>query len=213
MNDQSLIHSAYTYLKEQIVSGNLVPGTLLSENELAEKLQMSRTPVRNAISHLEAEGFVVSLKKRGVLVKEISFKEMVDMFEATMSMLIYTLDVRKERGIRLNLDKLEECVQKQMEAEKADDYLTYCRYSMLFAKAVISTINNQAMIKAMDSYVDKIAMVAYNNYKNTPYKKHYSANDVNRALLNALKEDDDEEARRIAKNYIARSRMGIDSHF
>lgn len=196
---QSLVSTAYTTLKNRIVRGQLMPGTLLSENELADELKMSRTPVRNAITHLESEGFVVSLKNRGVLVKEISQKETMDMYEFVMAMLVYTLDVKSERGVQLNMEKLEECLNRQFEAEQADDYLSYMQNSMLFIKAIVSSINNLAMLATMESYVDKLAMASYINYLNTPYIKHYSANNLNRSIFEALQKGDDDEARRLAK--------------
>ena len=81
MSSKSLIDTAYTKIRQKIIHGDFMPGTLLSENELANELNMSRTPIRTAISHLESEGFVVSFKNRGTLVKEISFKEILDMIE------------------------------------------------------------------------------------------------------------------------------------
>ncbi|MHA6482058.1 GntR family transcriptional regulator [Paenibacillus sp. strain BS8-2] len=203
---QSLVSTAYTTLKNRIVRGQLLPGTLLSENEIADELKMSRTPVRNAITHLESEGFVTSLKNRGVLVKEISQKESMDMYEAVMAMLVYTLDVKSERNIVLNMEKLEEFLHKQIQAEKADDYLAYMQNSMLFIKAIVSSINNLAMLASMESYVDKLAMAAYINYLNTPYIKHYSANNLNRSIFEALQRGDDDEARRIAKGAFAYAR-------
>lgn len=201
--------TAYNILKERIIGGRLSPGTLLSENELAEELNMSRTPVRNAITHLESEGFVVSLKNRGVLIKEISAKEMLDMYEATMAMLVYTLDVISERGVKLNMERLEGILEQQLQAEQVDDYLAYIKHSMLFIKAVVSSIQNQAMLAVMDSYVDKISMAAYINYLNTPYIKHYSANELNRSIFTALSEGKEDEARRITKNALTRARERV----
>lgn len=209
MSSQSLVNTAYKALKERMLCGSLMPGTMLSENEIAEELQMSRTPVRNAITRLEAEGFVQSLKNRGILVREISGKETMDMFEATMAMLVYVLDMTHELGIRLNLEKLEEFVQKQIEAEEADDYLSYMKNSMLFFKAVISSINNQAMLEVMEGYADKLAMASYINYLRTPFVKHYSANHLNRSILEALKAGDSEGVRSIVKSFNRSTRNRI----
>ncbi|MCR2807768.1 GntR family transcriptional regulator [Paenibacillus soyae] len=206
MASQSLVSTAYTILKERIIEGRLLPGTLISENEIADELKMSRTPVRNAITHLESEGLVVSLKNRGVLVKEILGKEFLDMYEATMAMLVYTLDVIRERGIQLNLARLEDILDKQLQAEQADDYLSYIKHSMLFIKAVVSSIQNQAMLAVMEGYVDKISMAAYLNYMNTPYVKHYSANELNRSIFRALSEGKEDEAKRIVKDALATAR-------
>lgn len=209
MTSQLLMNTAYMKLRERIVGGELMPGTLLSENELAEELQMSRTPVRNAITHLESEGFVVALKNRGVLVKEISGKEMLDMYEAMMSLLVYAIDVKNERGNNIDMAKLQECLEQQFEAELANDYYKYIQNTLLFNRVIVSSINNQAMIAIMDTYVDKIAMASYINFKLTPHIKHYSANQLNKSIYDALLAGQDEEARQIAKGAFRKVRSRL----
>lgn len=209
MTSQLLMNTAYMKLRERIVGGELMPGTLLSENELAEELQMSRTPVRNAITHLESEGFVVALKNRGVLVKEISGKEMLDMYEAMMSLLVYAIDVKNERGNHIDMAKLKECLDQQFEAEHANDYYKYIQNTLLFNRVIVSSINNQAMIAIMDTYVDKIAMASYINFKLTPHIKHYSANKLNKSIYDALLAGQDEEARQIAKDSFRKVRSRL----
>ena len=80
---------AYQQLRENIINGHFLPGMLLSENEMAEHFGMSRTPIRAAISLLGTEGFVESIRGRGVFVKEFSFREFHDMFEVLASMQLY----------------------------------------------------------------------------------------------------------------------------
>lgn len=215
MTTQSLMNTAYATLRERIVGGSLMPGTLLSENELAEELQMSRTPIRNAISHLESEGFVVSLKNRGVLVKEIGGKEMLDMYEAMMSLLIYAIEVKNERNHAIDMEKLKECLERQFEAEQNGDYFTYIQNTLLFNRIIVSSINNYAMLAIMDTYVDKIAMASFINFKLTPHIKHYSANKLNKSIYDALLEGRDGEARRIAKDayHYARARVFENGRF
>ncbi|WP_442052011.1 GntR family transcriptional regulator [Paenibacillus sp. 2TAB19] len=209
MASQSLVNTAYTKLRERIVGGNLMPGTLLSENELAEELQMSRTPVRNAITHLESEGFVVALKNRGVLVKEVSGKELLDMYEAILALVVYAIDVRSERENHIPMELLKEYLNRQFEAEQAGDYYTYINNSMLFMRTLVSSINNTAMTSQLDMYVDKITMASYINFKLTPHIKHYSANQLNKSIYDALLAGDEEQARKLAKGAFiyARSRM------
>ena len=91
MNKISLVDTAYMMLRERMVCGELMPETLLSENELAEEYQMSRTPIRHAIARLESEGYVTALKNRGVLVKDVGGKEFLDLIEQIQSMLFILL--------------------------------------------------------------------------------------------------------------------------
>src|SRR6516225_1215606 len=115
MSSKSLIDIAYTKIRQKIILGDFMLGTLLSENELANELNMSRTPIRTAISHLESEGFVVSLKNRGILVKEISVKEILDMIEVMITYQIQAIDSIIERGCPIDIPELEKCLNMQIE--------------------------------------------------------------------------------------------------
>jgi DNA-binding GntR family transcriptional regulator len=68
-------------LRQRIVEGHLAPGTKLNERALAEQLQVSRTPLREAIKMLAAEGLVELLHNRGAVVAQMSEQDVVDTFE------------------------------------------------------------------------------------------------------------------------------------
>lgn len=69
---QSLSDKAYSQLEEMIVTLQLEPGAVLSEHELGDKLQIGRTPVREALHRLAREGLVRILPRKGILVTEIN---------------------------------------------------------------------------------------------------------------------------------------------
>jgi DNA-binding GntR family transcriptional regulator len=75
---------AYDYVKARLLDGRFAGGTLLSENEIAARLDVSRTPVRQAFVQLEAEGLLELYPRRGALVVPISPSEAEDVFEARM---------------------------------------------------------------------------------------------------------------------------------
>jgi GntR family transcriptional regulator, rspAB operon transcriptional repressor len=70
----------YTELKQEILSGEIGSGELLSENEIARRFEVSRTPVREALSKLACEGLLEVLPQRGHLVRTISFAEVMEAF-------------------------------------------------------------------------------------------------------------------------------------
>lgn len=69
---QSLTDQAYARLEEMIVTLQLEPGAVLSEQELGERLQIGRTPVREALQRLAREGLVLVLPRKGILVTEMN---------------------------------------------------------------------------------------------------------------------------------------------
>jgi DNA-binding GntR family transcriptional regulator len=77
MNSQD---KAYNYLKNAIISLELRPGNAVRTEEISQKLKVSRTPVREALSRLEQDGFVIRERGWGYIVRPISHKEILDVF-------------------------------------------------------------------------------------------------------------------------------------
>ncbi|HDT7699377.1 TPA: GntR family transcriptional regulator [Enterococcus faecium] len=211
MKKTSLVDTAYLMLRERMVNGELMPGTLLSENELAEEYQMSRTPVRHAIARLESEGYVTSLKNRGVLVKEVSGKEFLDLNEQIQSMLFYCFQVMKDksRDVYINLESLSAHVEAQRVAEQQNDYASYIEHHFLFMRELVASLGNGVMLSTFDSFKDKLCMYAIVRFKLTPHIKHYSAIGINRDTLKVLSNEDYDSAQEVVLSLgrISRERM------
>ncbi|MEG2678136.1 MAG: GntR family transcriptional regulator, partial [Oscillospiraceae bacterium] len=72
MRESNLKEKAYAKIKENIISLAYAPGEFLNETQLSEEIGVSRTPVREALNHLEKENLVRVIPKRGVMVSEIN---------------------------------------------------------------------------------------------------------------------------------------------
>jgi len=68
-------------LREEILSGRLQPGAILNERDLAERLGVSKTPVREALTLLDNEGFVQTLPRKGYFVSAISVQDVHEFFD------------------------------------------------------------------------------------------------------------------------------------
>ena len=77
----TLSEQAYNQIKDAICQGSVAPGDILSENQIAQQLGMSRTPVREALRALASEGFVEIRNGIGAYVKPLSSKDMEDLYE------------------------------------------------------------------------------------------------------------------------------------
>lgn len=81
MPRQGLHGEVVSRLRLRIVEGQIAPGAKLNERELSESLQVSRTPLREAIKMLAAEGLVELLPNRGAVAAQLSRQDVVDAFE------------------------------------------------------------------------------------------------------------------------------------
>lgn len=75
------VENAYEQLKADILQGALPPGYQAPEPDIADRLQMSRTPVREALIRLESEGLIKLIPRRGALVIGLSLQDLIEVFE------------------------------------------------------------------------------------------------------------------------------------
>ena len=196
-----LQEKAYESLRELLIKGEYLPGTLLSENELAQQLDMSRTPIRGAISRLEAEGYLETVKNRGILVKEITLKEFLDMMEVIFSFQHYQFHYMDEKLLQIDVELLKHHLEQQLECTTQHDYIGYSTHSISFLRTMISGTSNQAMLNVIDGFFDKILRFSIVNFKRTPHKPHYSANTMNKEMYEAILIEDYLTVKQLIQQY------------
>src|SRR5829696_8764809 len=82
---------AYEQIKQRLLNNDYPPGSFLSERQLAESLGMSKTPVKVALERLESEGFITVSPQQGIVVRELSVREIADLYEIRAALESYTL--------------------------------------------------------------------------------------------------------------------------
>ena len=87
-------------MRAAIVENRYPPGQRLVEQRIAEELGLSRTPVREALRMLEAEGLVVSERNRGAMVRPLSSTEVDDLYGLRIRLESYAVEVATERSDR-----------------------------------------------------------------------------------------------------------------
>ncbi|TGV01311.1 GntR family transcriptional regulator [Flavivirga rizhaonensis] len=84
--NNELSAQAYNKVRAMIMSKELAPGQKIVQDKLAETLGISRTPLRSALQMLEGEGLIESIPRKGVIVKEFSDIEIVEIFDCRMAL-------------------------------------------------------------------------------------------------------------------------------
>lgn len=91
MEIKSFKNIAYEYLYDNIINYKILPGTPIVEQEISNILGISRTPVREALKHLEAKGLIKHIPKRGTFVNEISMQDIEEIFAIREALESYAL--------------------------------------------------------------------------------------------------------------------------
>ena len=141
-------------IKRLILSGRLVGGMHLQEQILAEQLNMSRTPVREALSRLAQENLLVAGPKRGFKVRTFTYKEILDAFEVRASLEGTACRIAAERELSEDACvELNECVEEGFRLnERSDVGLRHLEAWMAmnerFHSVIVSATDN-AMLEEM----------------------------------------------------------------
>mgnify|MGYP003299253459 FL=1 len=110
-------------LRQAILRGELKPGERLMEIQLANKLGVSRTPIREAIRKLELEGLVLMIPRRGAEVAEITEKSLRDVLEVRGALEELAVDLACERITEEDISKLKEAA-KEFESTLSNEDVT-----------------------------------------------------------------------------------------
>ena len=129
-------------LLEEISAGELLPGQRLDEAGLAARFNMSRTPVREALSRLTAQGILVSGEKRGVFVAQYSIEELSQIFEAMHEIEAACARVAARRLNLLTRSAIEKAQADCLAAAKADNRKEFLRANETFHHAIYKATGN-----------------------------------------------------------------------
>jgi DNA-binding GntR family transcriptional regulator len=133
----------YTQLKNDILTGKIESGTLLSEIEIAREHGVSRTPVRNALNSLACERVVVALPQRGHLVRTITLSEAIEAFRVRE---ILEVEAAGEAAVRITDKQIDEL--KQIYQARSDEDAVWQNYR--FHVAVAKYSRNRLLLEFIE---------------------------------------------------------------
>ncbi len=132
-------------LRQRIVEGRIAPGAKLNERELSESLQVSRTPLREAIKMLAAEGLVELLPRRGAVVAQLSAQDVADTFELIAGLEGQSGELAAARITPEQLAEVRALHYEMLAAFTRRDLPTYYRLNALIHQQINAAAGNRAL--------------------------------------------------------------------
>ena len=130
-------------VEEQIATGQLKDGERLDEASLAERFQVSRTPVREALLQLVGTGLATQIPKRGCFVKSPSLRQMIEMFEVMSELEGMCARLAARRISDTQLSALEQANAGCEDAIEANDSDLYYRRNVEFHECIYEACGNE----------------------------------------------------------------------
>ncbi|PZE19852.1 GntR family transcriptional regulator [Paenibacillus xerothermodurans] len=155
----------YQYIKQAIVQGVYKSGERIIERELADQLNVSRTPIREALFRLESQGFVKTLPRKGVVVSKLSPDEIIEIFtilSALESLAMKMAAQKAEPSHREELQSIIDNIDRSLAKEQFDqeDRMFHFAIHDVICRAAQSPRLKQ-MLDGLSDYIRAFAHVGY----------------------------------------------------
>ncbi|MCZ2258611.1 GntR family transcriptional regulator [Sporosarcina sp. G11-34] len=189
----SLAEQAYSSIKTAIMSGKLASEIELPEERLATDLGVSRTPFREAIRRLAAEGLVVLNKGKPATVATFTKEDSLDFMELRSVLEIYNIRKVVSMDDPIFIHALEENLKRQEDAIKEDDYEEFIDYDRAF-HLILASKNENSKIREMIHQMNSGVNRAFLMLSNTVHMSAMGAYEEHERILEAIKLKDIELA-------------------
>lgn len=141
----------FNTLRQAILKGELEPGERLMEIQLADRLGVSRTPIREAIRKLELEGLVLMIPRKGAEVAKISEKSLRDVLEVRRSLDELAIELAIQRMTEEDLQKLEEAQETFRKAVQSGDAMTIAESDEHYHDVIYNATGNSRLVQILNN--------------------------------------------------------------
>jgi DNA-binding GntR family transcriptional regulator len=165
-------------LRQRIVEGHLAPGAKLNERELSELLQVSRTPLREAIKTLAVEGLVELLPNRGAVVAQMSAQDVADTFEVIASLEGQSGELAAQRITEPQLAEIRALNYEMLAAFTRRDLPTYYRLNALIHTAINAAAGNRVLTQTWSNVNARLQALRFrSNFDEAKWKRAMKEHD------------------------------------
>lgn len=200
MQKTYLADSAYEIIKDRILKCIYAPKTLISEDQLVTDLGISRTPIRSALVRLEKEYLVQIISKKGILITDISYEQIHDVYECRCLLESYAIS---NYGNRFSKQELQNFL-KQFKAPLTDMW-SFFHHDNLFHMQIIGLCGNSLFseyyesIQNLNLRISALSTVLDNRLENS--------NEEHISIINALLRDEFSLAEQLLLEHLSKAKQ------
>ncbi|WP_394198214.1 GntR family transcriptional regulator [Litoreibacter albidus] len=185
---------ALSRLRQMVFSGELAPGSNHFEADLADRLGMSRTPVREAALTMQAQGLVDVQPRRGVRIRPIAAEDMADIYDVLCELESLAAARAAERGYGTqDLQAAQDCIDEMDSALSRQDRAAWADADDRFHIELVRLGGNARVMEIVARYTDQVRRARMMTLPLRPLP--VQSNEDHRAVLCAIKRGDAEQAR------------------
>ncbi|MBQ4148671.1 MAG: GntR family transcriptional regulator [Clostridium sp.] len=194
-------------LRQAILREDLAPGERLMEIPLANKLGVSRTPLREAIRMLEQEGLVVMIPRRGAQVAGISEKSLRDVLEVRKSLEKLAVELACERMTEEDMKEMNRAEEAFSAAVHEGDALRIAETDEQFHDVIYNSTGNTKLVQLLNNLREQMYRYRLEHIKDE--KSRLSLLEEHQRMMTALRSRDVELAKKAAGEHIVNQENNV----
>ena len=187
----------FNTLRRAILKGELKPGERLMEIALADKLGVSRTPIREAIRKLELEGLVVMAPRKGAKVASITERDLNDLLEVRKGMEVLAISLACKRITGEELEKLESIERSFQSLIESGNLTELAEMDVKFHDTIYQATNNQRLVQLLNNLREQMYRYRMEYLKDIAVRRTLA--EEHKAICEALRGRDESKA----QNYVS----------
>lgn len=189
----------FNTLRQAILTGEMKPGERLMEIHLANKLGVSRTPIREAIRKLELEGLVIMIPRRGAEVAQITWKNLKDVLEVRRALDVLAIELACDRMTQEELQELYRACEKFAEATKTKDAREIAQADVALHDLIVVSSRNNRLIQLVNNLAEQMYRYRFEYIKDASQHERLiqEHNDMYQSIL---RKDKESAARAVRKH-------------
>lgn len=201
-NTQSMQEQVYEYLRNGILMGELKPGEWLREQDISQKLGVSRIPIREAFRKLEQDRFIEHIPNRGARVTEVFTGDLGDIYDARIFVECKIARNAAERITDGELEALRKITEAYSAATEGGDIVRLARE---FHEAIFVASRSEGLVAIIRFIGDLIVRIRHHNHLN-PARRGASLLE-HRAIYDALTKKDPDMVEQATRNHLESSKQ------
>jgi DNA-binding GntR family transcriptional regulator len=184
-------------VREGIQSGKFQPGERVRENDIAEWLGVSRTPVREALRQLEAEGLLAFVPWRGVVVAELDSQQVVELYKVRASLEGLAAALAAQHIGDTEIELLEALISH---GEQSNDPHQLAKINKRFHETIYAASHNRYLIQNLKALQSSLALLNGTTYASPGRREQ--ADKEHRDLFEAIRDRDPIRAEALARQHL-----------
>lgn len=190
----------YESIRDAIISGKFPPGTKLTVDKLSAELDVSRTPVKEALVRLEREGLVENIPRRGMFVKKIKLEDAIEIYELREILESFAIRKVAESIDKETLDILTELLSKGEEYISERNLKKYSDIDERFHKILWDKSGNKRLAKILENIRSQIRLLMTSSV--TVEGRAYHSLIEHKNIVSALEKKDPDLAERYMRIHV-----------